>query len=61
MSHRQPIREVQNYTDAFLTTVGVCLFVVFWMIAAALGYLWVAVTAYCIDHLFKWFGRAKSS
>jgi threonine/homoserine/homoserine lactone efflux protein len=61
MSHRQPIREVQNYTDAFLTTVGVCLFVVLWMIAAALGYAWVAVTAYCVDHVFRLVGRLKSN
>jgi threonine/homoserine/homoserine lactone efflux protein len=55
-----PIRRVEDYTDAFLTTLGVFLFVVFWMIAAALGYLWVAVTAYSVNHLFKWIGRFKN-
>lgn len=39
MSHRQPIQRVEDYTDAFLTTLGVLLFMVFWMIAAALGYV----------------------
>jgi len=56
----QPSGRVENYTDAFLTTLGVFLFMVFWMIAAALGYAWVAVTAYVIDHLFKWIGRLKA-
>jgi threonine/homoserine/homoserine lactone efflux protein len=58
---QHPIRQVENYTDAFLTTLGVFLFMAFWMIAAALGYAWVAVTAYGVDHIFKWIGRLKSS
>lgn len=61
MSHRQPIRRVEDYTNAFLTTLGVFLFMVFWMIAAALGYAWVAVTAYGIDHLFRWIGRLRAN
>ena len=60
MSH-EPIRRVEDYTDAFLTTLGVFLFMVFWMIAAVLGYAWVALTAYIIDHLFKWIGRRRAS
>lgn len=59
MSHRKPIQRVENYTDAFLTTLGVFLFMVFWMIAAALGYAWVVVTAYVIDHIFRLIGRLK--
>lgn len=58
MSHR-PIREVEDYTNAFLTSFGVLLFMVFWIIAAALGYAWVALTAYGLDHLFKWIGRLR--
>ncbi|WP_341366587.1 hypothetical protein [Yoonia sp. BS5-3] len=61
MSHRPPINAVEDYTDAFLTTLGVFLFMVFWMIAAALGYLWVAITAYGIDLCFKWIGRLRRS
>ena len=59
MSNRPPIKSVENYTDAFLTTFGVILFMVFWMIAAALGYLWVAMTAYCLDLAFKWLGHLR--
>lgn len=60
MSDRPPIDAVQDYTDAFLTTLGVFLFMVFWMIAAALGYLWVAATAYGIDLAVKWIGTTRS-
>ncbi|MDB4111325.1 hypothetical protein N9571_02030 [Yoonia sp.] len=55
------IRSVENYTDAFLTTLGVLLFMAFWIIAAAFGYLWVAISAYGLDHFFKWIGRLRSS
>ena len=55
------IRSVENYTDAFLTTLGVFLFMAFWIIAAAFGYLWVAISAYGLDHFFKWIGRLRSS
>ena len=60
MSHRRPIDSVEDYTDAFLTTLGVFLFMSFWVIAAALGYLWVMVTAYGLDLLFKWIGRLRA-
>ena len=59
--HHQPIREVEDYTDAFLGTLWVILFMGFWVIAAAFGYLWVAVTAYGLNHLFKWIGRIRGS
>ncbi len=54
----EPKQRVEDYTDAFLTTLGVFLFMVFWMIAAALGYAWVVLTAYGLDHLFRRVGRA---
>ena len=60
MSHRRPIDTVEDYTDAFLTTLGVFLFMSFWVIAAALGYLWVMITAYGLDLLFKWIGRLRA-
>ncbi len=60
MSQR-PIRPVENYTDAFLTTLGVFLFMVFWMIAAALGYAWVVATAYILDVIFKLFGSLRQN
>ncbi|MFO8125187.1 MAG: hypothetical protein R6T97_01765 [Yoonia sp.] len=60
MSHR-PTQAVENYTDAFLGTLFVFLFMGFWVIAAAVGYLWVAVTAYGLHHFFKWIDRVKNS
>ncbi len=59
MSHRHSIDRVEDYTAAFLTTFGVFLFMAFWMIAAALGYVWVAIAAYTLDLSFKWIGRAR--
>jgi len=55
------MNRVENYTDAFLTTLGVFLFMVFWMIAALFGYAWVALTAYGIDFTFKILGRIRNS
>ena len=59
MSHR-PIQAVEDYTDAFLGTLFVFLFMGFWVIAAAAGYLWVAVTAYGLNQFFKWIGHVKN-
>ena len=60
MSDHRPIQAVEDYTNAFLTTLAVFLFMSFWVIAAILGYLWVAVTAYGLNHLFKWIGRQRT-
>ena len=59
MSQR-PIERVEDYTNAFLTTFGFLLFMTFWVIAAALGYLWVAITAYGLDLVFNWIGRRRN-
>ncbi|MFT6076037.1 MAG: threonine/homoserine/homoserine lactone efflux protein [Yoonia sp.] len=50
-------RSVEDYTHAFLTKLGVFLFVAFWVIADAFGYLWVAITTFGLDHVFKWIGH----
>ena len=60
MSHHKPIGRVEDFTDAFLTTLGVILFMSFWIIGALFGYLWVVITAYGLDHFFRWIGRVKS-
>lgn len=59
MSQR-PIQAVEDYTDAFLGTLFIFLFMGFWVIAAAVGYIWVAVTAYALHALFNWIGRIKN-
>jgi len=60
MSYQRPIGTVEDYTDAFLGTLWVFLFMAFWVIAAVAGYLWVAATAYGLTQLFKWFDRIKN-
>lgn len=57
MSYRRPVEAVEDYTNAFLATLWVVLFMSFWVIAAALGYIWVAITAYGLNAFFKWIGR----
>ena len=56
MSYRRPIQAVEDYTDAFLGSLFVLLFMGFWVIAAAAGYVWVAATAYGLHQFFKWIG-----
>lgn len=56
----EPRQSVENYTSAFLTVLGFFLFMVFWTIAAVLGFLWVLVTAWGLDQLFRWIGRRRA-
>lgn len=50
MSYRRPPPQpVENYTNAFLASVGVILFMGFWVLATVAGFFWVAVTAALID------------
>ena len=57
MSQHRPVQAVEDYTNAFLAWLWVLLFMSFWVIAAALGYIWLAITAYVINEFFKWIGR----
>lgn len=57
----QPIQAVEDYTDAFLGTLWVFLFMGFWVIAAAFGYLWVVATAYGLHRFFRWIGNFTSA
>lgn len=56
-----PIRRVEDYTDAFLASLWVLLFMGFWVIAAAFGYLWVVVSAFSLSQFFKWIGQRKAN
>ncbi|KQI71518.1 hypothetical protein AN191_12990 [Loktanella sp. 5RATIMAR09] len=61
MSQHRPIQAVEDYTDAFLGTLWVFLFMGFWVIAAAVGYLWVAATAYALLQCVKWIDRIRNA
>jgi hypothetical protein len=54
-----PHRRVEHYTDAFLATLWLILFMMFWTIAAVAGVIWVLVSAYGIDLAIRWIGRAR--
>lgn len=45
--HNRP--SAPNYTQPFLVTLGLILFMAFWTIAALAGFLWVVLTAAVID------------
>lgn len=45
---RYPQR-VENYTNAFLVTTGIILFMAFFTLAATVGIIWVMLTAALID------------
>lgn len=60
MSYHRPIDRVQDYTDAFLASLGVLLFMALCAIAALAGYLWVAITAYLIDRSISWLGAKRA-
>ena len=43
------IRSVEDYTNAFLVTAGVTLFMALFTLAAVKGWIWVLVTAVGLD------------
>ncbi|RYH02241.1 hypothetical protein EU805_10340 [Salipiger sp. IMCC34102] len=42
---------VEDYTDAFLATLGLILFMALWCIGALFGFLWVIATALAFDRI----------
>lgn len=45
------VGRAENYTDAFLATLGLILFMAFWCIATVFGVVWVMVIATALDWL----------
>ena len=54
----QPHGRVENYTDAFLASLSVLLFMAFWTIAVLMGFAWVVLTAWGIARLIDRIGRS---
>ncbi|MBM1221634.1 hypothetical protein JQU17_12080 [Ponticoccus sp. SC2-23] len=57
MSTRPPPKPVENYTDAFLVSFGVVLFMAFCVIAYVVGFLWAMITGYVIDRVIRLIGN----
>ena len=55
---RHPGR-VEDYTGAFLVTLGILLFMTFWTIAAVAGFIWVVLSAILIDRLILLWAKVK--
>ncbi len=60
MDERKPPGRVEDYTQAFLVSSGVILFIGFWTIAVIFGWLWVAITALGIDRTVVFLGRRST-
>jgi hypothetical protein len=55
--HRGP---APDFTDAFLCTLCVIVFVGLCTIAAVAGYVWVVITACLLDRGITWLDRYKN-
>ena len=53
MSQRSHPKEVEDYTGAFLASLGLLLFMVLWTIAAVAGMIWAVVTGLGLDTVIK--------
>lgn len=60
MHDRHHPGRVEDYTGAFLVTLGVILFMAFWTIAAIAGFVWVGLSAILIDRLIRIGAKAKA-
>lgn len=58
---RQPPKEVEDYTNAFLVTSGGILFMFFWVLATLAGAIWVAATAFVLNRLITFIGRRRET
>ena len=54
--HPQP---VEDYTNAFLASFGLLLFMAFWVIATVAGFLWVVLVATGLDRAFRLIRRGR--
>ena len=57
MSEREPPREVENYTNAFLVSFGVLLFMAFWTLATLAGFIWVLITGAVLNQAIRLIAR----
>lgn len=60
MQDRPPQGRVENFTGAFLVSLGVLLFMAFLTIAALFGWLWVVISAAGIDFTVTKLGGRKA-
>lgn len=59
MHIRPPPKPVEDYTNAFLVSFGVVLFMVLWLIAAVAGFVWVLVTGYAVNRVIRFIETRK--
>ena len=51
MRGERQVGRVEDYTDAFLATLALILFMGLWCIGALFGFFWVVATAAAIDRI----------
>lgn len=59
MQDRRHPGQVEDYTGAFLVTLGIVLFMTFWTIATVAGFVWVVLSAILIDRLIRLGAKKK--
>ncbi|MEL6610091.1 MAG: hypothetical protein AAFO58_06420 [Pseudomonadota bacterium] len=59
MSEKFVPKRVENYTNAFLVSAGMLTFFSLWVLAAAIGFIGMVVTAVAIDTVLKVIGGRK--
>lgn len=57
MSHRQPIRTVEDYTTAFWITLGVLFFMGSWLIAAVYGFAKLLICVAAVELFVRFRAR----
>jgi len=59
MQNNHP-KAVENYTDAFLGTLGLLLFMIFFVIASFAGIIWALITGFVLNRGITYLLRRRS-
>lgn len=59
MNDRDHPGRVEDFTDAFLVSFGVLLFIMLWTVNIVLGFIWALTSAYGCDKLVSRINRRR--
>ncbi len=52
--------EVEDFTNAFLVSFGVIVFIALWAVSVILGFIWALMSAYGTDKALSRWSRRRS-
>lgn len=58
MQNNHP-KAVENYTDAFLCTLGLLIFMIFFIMTVFVGFFWVLLTALTLNLCITYLSRRR--